>query len=336
MALALAASGALAQAPSEDAGAPDAAASQDAGAPDAAPATGPEEDTPGEPQGAPAEESEGAPAAHPPAQRELGDDAKTHLRLGHAYYESGRFADAASEFDQAYEASKAPRVLYDLFLAYRDAGQIGKAIDALEKYLKMVPQAPNHAALESRLTTLERLQQQRAVEGGAEGASGEAGGTEQVEGKGAESETTGPALPKGASDLEPADERIAQEAGGEPAARTGWALPWTVMGVGAALVAGGTATGIMALKLQKDLESRCPGKVCEPGTFESDVDRGRRLATSTDVLLGTGLIAVGAGVAILFLLGPDLTERAPTRPSSPTASVGCGADGCMGQVSVRF
>src|SRR4051794_6738550 len=64
-----------------------------------------------------------APAATP-ASAPSDDEARVHFRLGTAYYDSGRFAQAAEEFKQAHELSQRPQLLYNLFLAYRDAGDL--------------------------------------------------------------------------------------------------------------------------------------------------------------------------------------------------------------------
>ena len=56
------------------------------------------------------------------------DEGRVHFRLGTAYYESGRFRQAAAEYQQAYDLSRRPALLYNIFLAWRDAGDVAQHI----------------------------------------------------------------------------------------------------------------------------------------------------------------------------------------------------------------
>lgn len=269
-------------------------------------------------------------------------EARVHFRLGRAYYESGRFAEAAEEFEEAYEHSGRAQLLYNVFLARRDAGQLDQAIEALKKYLEGVPEAKRDA-LEARLESIKRLRGQRERSAGEGETTSEPGSGEVAdqgeaadeeagtEGAGAGEATTEEGGSKGEGG--PAGDPVVQDDGGGGRS----SIPWIVMSVGGALLAGGTITGVLALKEEKDLEGQCgpDGTSCPPG-FESQTDRGQTLATTTDVLLAVGGVAVGAGVVLLFLLDDDTTERAPTTPDSPTASVGCSANGCLGQLRLSF
>jgi hypothetical protein len=79
---------------------------------------------------------------------------------------------------------------------------------------------------------------------------------------------------------------------------------WATAGVGAALLAGGGATGIWALSLDADLEDACRDGHC-PASRASDIDRLEALARTTNVLLGLGAAAAAAGVVMLLLDAPE-------------------------------
>ncbi|MFW5925909.1 MAG: tetratricopeptide repeat protein [Myxococcota bacterium] len=274
-----------------------------------------------------AAQTEPTPEAPPEGERspdpEEDEALQTHVRLGRAYYESGRFARAAEEYQAAYEKSEEPDHLYRLFLALRDAGRLAEAIDALEEYLRRVPDAPDRDRLRLRLANMKRLEKQRdrGEEPAQESPPQEDSGEQEPEEP--EPEPTDPG-----DDDAPAEDR--------EMSRKWSVLPWAVMGVGAGLLAGATATGVLALRQESDLESECDDNVCRPG-LQGDIDRGKALATTTDVLLISGLAAVGAGIALRFMLDEEMTERVPTEPDSPTTvSGGCGLRGCSGEVRVRF
>jgi hypothetical protein len=78
-------------------------------------------------------------------------------------------------------------------------------------------------------------------------------------------------------------------------------LPWVVMSVGGAALLAGTATGIMALRAESDLDEACgDGDSC----LESARDEQRTLdrwVTATDVLLISGAAVTAAGIGLLWI-----------------------------------
>ena len=62
--------------------------------------------------------------AQPTAQQE--QEARAHFQLGRTLYDGGRFEEAAREFVQAYELSHRAQLLYNIFLAWRDALKVDK------------------------------------------------------------------------------------------------------------------------------------------------------------------------------------------------------------------
>jgi hypothetical protein len=78
--------------------------------------------------------------------------------------------------------------------------------------------------------------------------------------------------------------------------------PAIVAGSGAALLIVSAITGSLALSAQSDLKDACPDKsMCDQRNADT-ADRADTLATATDVLWVTGVVAVGAGVT-WWLLG---------------------------------
>ena len=98
-----------------------------------------------------------ASAAPALAQGEDESEARMHFRVGRAYYDSGRFLEAAHEFEEAYRQSDRPQLLYNIFVAYRDAGRLQEAMEALRRYLELVPDAENRDQLTARLAAMERV-----------------------------------------------------------------------------------------------------------------------------------------------------------------------------------
>ncbi|HKP60338.1 MAG TPA: tetratricopeptide repeat protein, partial [Polyangiales bacterium] len=82
--------------------------------------------------------------------------ARAHFRLGRAHYDNGDFAQAAVEFEEAYRISQRAALLYNIYLAYRDANDTRNAAESLRKYLALEKNIENRGQLEARLASLDR------------------------------------------------------------------------------------------------------------------------------------------------------------------------------------
>jgi hypothetical protein len=264
------------------------------------------------------------------------EEARVHFRLGTAYYESGRFREAAREYQQAYDLSPRPTLLYNLFLAWRDASELEPAVDALRRYLaEGNPPSDTRIRLEAQLQGMEqRLEQQRAAAAttGTTTAATTATTTEtSTTESGTETTEAGDDTSSTTTDTSEDDdgaESVADEdsgGGGVPL------VPIIVMSAGGALAIASIITGVMALGKQGELDDMCDADgACAPG-FEDARDSGQSLAIVTDVLLFGGLatIAVGAVLLALGVGGGDDEE-------DPSVAFGCTGDGCAASARVPF
>jgi tetratricopeptide (TPR) repeat protein len=91
-----------------------------------------------------------------PSAAETEEQARAHFRLGRAHYDNGNFAQAAVEFEEAYRISQRAALLYNIYLAYRDANDTRNAAEALRKYLALEQNIENRGQLESRLAALDK------------------------------------------------------------------------------------------------------------------------------------------------------------------------------------
>jgi hypothetical protein len=68
-------------------------------------------------------------------ERDLSDQqARVHFRAGRGLYDAGRFEQAAQEFEQAYQLSQRPELLFNAYVAFRDANDLGGAVRSLGAY----------------------------------------------------------------------------------------------------------------------------------------------------------------------------------------------------------
>jgi tetratricopeptide (TPR) repeat protein len=242
--------------------------------------------------------------------------ARQHFQLGRAQYENGAFRDAAASFERAYELSKRDVLWYNLYLAYRDAGDSVKAATALRNYLTRVEEVENRAQLEARLESLDRIvaeAQERAQREQARAAS-EVATSEQPE--------TQPGQPEAT--------RAAPEAPREAAGPS--IVPYVVMGAGGAMVIAGVVTGVMASAKHSELEEQCRDRRCDP-SLQGLADEGQTLALTADILLFGG-IAVAATGGVLWWLDRAESSSEPERPVD--ATVTCGLRACGARVRLTF
>lgn len=83
------------------------------------------------------------------------DAAREHYQRGKRAYDVGHFAEAADEYEAAYEAKDDPALLYNLGQAHRLAGHRAEALAAYKAYLRNAPEASNRPEVERRIDGLE-------------------------------------------------------------------------------------------------------------------------------------------------------------------------------------
>jgi hypothetical protein len=85
------------------------------------------------------------------------DAARAHSQEGDAYYKLEKYANAISEYEQAYLAKPDPSFLYNIAQCHRLKGDYAEAIHFYRRFLKDAPNAPNRAVAEKHIRDLEDL-----------------------------------------------------------------------------------------------------------------------------------------------------------------------------------
>jgi hypothetical protein len=244
--------------------------------------------------------------------------ARSAFERGRVLYDSGAFVQAAQAFEEAHRLSGRDALLYNLYLAHRDANQPEQAAQALRGFLTKVENVENRAQLEARLSALEQ---------------GLARDREQREREAARSASAAQAQPV-------QSEAPALSAPASPPPASGrsprFIAAVSLVGAGGALMLTSVATGLMARSREDELERKCVAKVCD-SSLRSTRDSGQRLARTTDALLFGGAAVAAAGAVLLVLdLRANRERQAATERRVPRLAAHCSASSCAATATLRF
>ncbi len=238
--------------------------------------------------------------------------ARARFIVGQRLYEAGRFADAATEFERAFEISGRSSLLFNAYLAHRDAGNLADSVRTLEAYLRETPDAADHVQLTNRLSAMRAsLATERRVQAEANAAA-------QAERQRLVAERE-----------EQRRQAEALQAQVDRDARGLSTVGLVVGGVGVAMLVSGGAMALVARNRTRDIEAVCPSNRC-PLLFplDDELDSARRAQHATDALVFGGLAVTVTGVVLAFVL------RKSTRSTQAGAS--CTGTGCGLEVTGRF
>jgi tetratricopeptide (TPR) repeat protein len=254
---------------------------------------------------APAADAAAAQAAHNEEQdraMQAADyEARQHFQIGKTLLDSGRFQQAAEEFEAAYKLSGRAQLLYNIYIAHRDAGNTQRAVESLRAYLDKVPDAPDRINLLARLSALEEQEKRQK---------------EQEERARKADEDAAKARAEAASRPRTVTEKSS--------------VPWIMMGAGGALVGVSIGTGVAALGKSKKLEDNCFDKHACPASQKGNIDAAKKLSITTDVLWAVGGTAAVTG----FVLW--VTHALDRERELPAASVAFSPSGVSASLSARF
>jgi hypothetical protein len=238
------------------------------------------------------------------AQVELEEEARIHFMAGRAHYEKGAFMEAAVEFEAAYRVSGHPKLLYNVYLAYRDGDAPEQAARALREYLEKEAVIENRQQLEARLKVLESRQGQAAA--------------------------PPPLPPAPEPSPTPAPSSAAVDEPSKPV------LAFVLMGLGGAVAVASIPMFVIAGSAGSDVDAMCPNTVCadEDALLEvQDLSAKENTFTALSyTFLLSGVAILGTGI-VMWLLHPD----AESDDSKTTrGSLGCHAHGCYGELRLQF
>lgn len=106
-------------------------------------------------------------------------------------------------------------------------------------------------------------------------------------------------------------------------------LPWGLIGVGTVSVAAGIVTGIVTMRLERELAENCPDGDCPDASWQGKIDGANQTALITNILWGVGLGSAAVGVTLLVL---DSSRD----DGSAEAHLGCRGGYCGARLTGTF
>lgn len=82
--------------------------------------------------------------------------AKQHFGTAQKLFEHARYAEALDEYQQSYQLSQYPAILYKIALCQDQLGRYREAIDAYKRYLDADPSTDRRAGIEERIAKLDQ------------------------------------------------------------------------------------------------------------------------------------------------------------------------------------
>ena len=198
--------------------------------------------------------------------------AKRHFDRGSTLYDAERYADAIVEFEAAFKFRPLPALFFNIGRCHDRMEHANEAITAYERYLAGAPSAADADEVRARVAVLK-----------------------------ARLDVPAPAVTAPAPTAE------------TPDASPHHTLAWVVLGGGVAILAGSLIAGLIADSRYGSLKAGCAADGgCNASTVpnaQNTIDSGKAAGIASDVLLGIGLAALGAGVVLYLVSGQRPVEQ---------------------------
>ena len=247
-----------------------------------------------------------APPAKPAPEKVAADvRARELFQKGDTAYAEGRYEEAHSAFQEAYDLSGRPQLLFNISNALERLGRYTEAVDALEKYLAS-GKAKDRDVVQKRLTNLKkRVEEQKKAE--------ERTREEEEKKRAAENQGAEPT----ASPSEKTEPAAAPAAPAPPPEKPTRVLPIALLGAGGAALVTAGVFGVLTLSARSDVDAGCrpgpSGRICN-AEAGSAIDRDKTFGLVTDIALVSGVVLGAAGV--YFLLSGDDDDKASVKVGS--------------------
>ncbi|NCQ35437.1 hypothetical protein GW813_10300 [bacterium] len=231
---------------------------------------------------------------------QLDQAARLLYEAGTRAYDAGHFEEALMRYQNAYQLSQRPALLYNLAVCFDRLDRKAEAADAYARFLDAVPSSPRAAIVRSRIEVLRTSLAREAAN--ADGRHASPLDTDAT--------TDTPADTAVESGDQQSDTGSAPAAV-EPRASRSLAGPIVAFSVGGAGLVTFAVAAIVTSGRYGDAKTHCNAGACAAAEL-NDVNRSALIAD-----LGLGVAVAGAAVGLILLLtgGDDGSEHARLAPA---------------------
>jgi hypothetical protein len=269
------------------------------------------------------------PSSYPPAcetskvSKSDVDRAHTVFLSGKGFLDEANYDKAISYFKDAYSIDCSVHAILPIIAtAYERKGDKGSAVQALQEYLKRVPNASDREVIERRIKNLQDQMTPVPV-----------ASTPPTPATSAPTVTAAPTAP--ATTVTPSGSGPPTSTGAVPPSETTGGhgvAPWVLVGVGGAALLTGVVVYIVGAGKVSNAESVCGTNHvgCPPGSPAiTDGNSGRTLELVGGIAGGVGLAAVAGGLVWHFMepTGSSRTTGASVTPVLAPGYAGMGLGG---------
>ena len=231
-------------------------------------------------------------------------EARGLFEAGQAAFSDARYADALRYFEEAYELSRRPQLLFNIGISADRLRQDRVALDAFERFLAETPDdTPHRHDVTARIDVLRREVAAREARDAEVARAQEEAARAQEDGGPVPREDS--ALPEG--EAAPASDAVlvpaAPDAEFEAAAlatapertASGGSVGWALTGGSAALLGAGAVLFVVGQRKAANVEQATEGTAWS--AVSSDARHADPLRNAGLVLLGVGVAGAGVGIA---------------------------------------
>jgi tetratricopeptide (TPR) repeat protein len=234
--------------------------------------------------------------------------ARELFQKGDAAYAEGRYEEALASFQEAYELSGRPQLLFNISNALERLGRYAEAVEALEKYLAS-GKARDRDVVQKRLASVKKRAEEQKKE-----EERKAKEEEERRQREAEERRRAEAARDSGARATPPDQP-------PPPAKSTAVLPIALMATGGALFVTGGVFGILTLSARSDASAGCTdspaGRLCSSDAHDA-LSREKTFGIIADVGMLSGLVLGGVGT---YLFVTRDKGESPVRVNAGRAAV---------------
>jgi tetratricopeptide (TPR) repeat protein len=254
-----------------------------------------------------------APAAQAQTEAQK-QEAKEHYERARKLYDVGKYNDAIEEYQKVYLLADDPNMLFNIAQCYKLSDRPDEAVRFYRNFLRRSPDAPNRALVEKLIAELEKTIEERKKTSPTTPPPTTPATTTPPPDT-AQPPTTGmPPIgtqpPPTQPPPEPAGTVTQPLQPMEPPPAKSRALPYTLIGVGGALIVTSAIAGAVASTKAKDLTKLSK----ERAQFDPSIEKSGKAANA--VAIATGFAGVVVGVVGGIFLYNAMAHQVAAGPSS--------------------